>query len=247
MSLSLIFRDIFVFMKFCRTNFFIFFIFQFCFTVSFAQVTDSLYQTLSKKPKLTGGVSTRYSFVTGFATSIRCASLGAEFANKLRTGIGFCWLKLPEFDGTKNENQLPFYKNKYFTNASGNTDTVVSKLTLNYFIYYSDFIFYRTKHWQFSIPFRIGLGNSYYMYDYNGVKTKESKRYVFLYEPSVCLEYKFFKFFGLGAEVGYRFMLFNNKEIEEKFNYPVYNFSFLIYYSEIYKAVFPNSRLSKKL
>jgi len=74
-------------MKFSCTKFFLFFIFQFCFTVSFAQVTDSLYQTLSKKPKLTGGVSTRYSFVTGFATSVRCASLGAEFANKLRTGI----------------------------------------------------------------------------------------------------------------------------------------------------------------
>ena len=221
MPLIIIFKDIFIFMRSSDKKFFIFFLFVYNFSVSFSQVRDSLQKTLSQKPKLTGGISTRYSFITGFATSVRCASLGAEFANKLRTGIGYCWLKLPDFDNTKSENQLPFYKNKYVTDASGNADTVVSSLNLNYLIYYSEFIFYRTKHWQFSIPFRAGIGNSFYFYDYLGTKVKASKRTVFLYEPSVCLEYKFFRFFGVGAEVGYTFMFFNNKEIQEKFNYPV--------------------------
>lgn len=212
-----------------------------------SQVRDSLQKSLSGKPKLTGGVSTRYSFITGFATSVRSASMGLEFAGKLRTGIGYCWLKLPEFNGTKSEDQLPFYKNEYVTGPSGSNDTFVSALNLNYLVYYSEFIFFKTRHWLFSIPFRAGGGYSYYRYDNNGIKVKADRQFVFLYEPSVCLEYKFFRFFGIGAEVGYRFMLFNSRTIREKFNYPIYNFGLVIYYSEIFKAVFPNARLSKKL
>ncbi|MEW6468126.1 MAG: hypothetical protein AB1458_04340 [Bacteroidota bacterium] len=212
-----------------------------------AQVRDSVARTLSRQPKLTGGLSTRYSFITGFAVAVRSVSMGAEFGGKLRVGIGYCWLKLPEYDASKPGGQQPFYRDKYLTDASGASYTVVSRLDLDYFFYYSELIFYHTRRWKFNIPFRVGLGNSKYVYDHAGMKIKDSRHFVFLYEPSVCLEYKLFRFFGLGAEVGYRFMLINNNAIREKFNYPVYNFSFLVYYSEVFKAVFPGSRWSKKL
>jgi len=55
------------------------------------------------------------------------------------------------------------------------------------------------------------------------------------------------KWVGVGADVGFRFMLTESKALNNKFNSPTYAFKLLIYYSEIFKSLFPNSKLSEKL
>jgi hypothetical protein len=69
----------------------------------------------------------------------------------------------------------------------------------------------------------------------------------FIYEPAVSVEYKFLRWFGVGADIGYRFMITSDRKINQKFNSPIYAFKFLIYYNEIFKSIFPDSKLAKKM
>jgi len=40
---------------------------------------------------------------------------------------------------------------------------------------------------------------------------------------------------GIGADTGFRFMITNYNNVNQKFNSPTYAFKLLIYYNEIYK------------
>ena len=73
------------------------------------------------------------------------------------------------------------------------------------------------------------------------------KRFVVIYEPGISVSYKIFKWLGAGADIGYRMMLRNNPAIPEKFNSPIYSFYGIIYWGELYKSIFPETKLAGKL
>jgi hypothetical protein len=68
-----------------------------------------------------------------------------------------------------------------------------------------------------------------------------------LYEPGVSIEYAIFNWLGLGGHVGYRFMIKNNPYVDQNFNSPMYAFGINIYWDELYKMTFPNTKLAKML
>jgi hypothetical protein len=137
-------------------------------------------------------------------------------------------------------------KQKVFVYPSG-TDSINVPLKFRYISYYFDFVFYKTRHWEFSVPLQIGAGDSRFEYKYNGAKFVEDEGLVVLYESAIAGEYKLLKWFGLGAGIGYRLMIVNNRTIPAKFNSPVYDFNLVLYYSEILRVLFPRSKLSEKL
>lgn len=104
-------------------------------------------------------------------------------------------------------------KDFYITNAVGKTDTISKYLKFMYLSYYVDFVFYKTKHWQLSVPIQAGTGLLWFQqnkaYSFGN---KETKYFLFLYEPGITLQYKVFKWVGLGADVAYRFALQDRKQ-----------------------------------
>ena len=46
----------------------------------------------------------------------------------------------------------------YETKADGTIDTVFRNLKFTYLCYYVDFVFYKTKRWQLSVPIQAGTG-----------------------------------------------------------------------------------------
>ncbi|MFH1005090.1 MAG: hypothetical protein V1781_06310 [Bacteroidota bacterium] len=217
-----------------------FFIFYFLFFISSlwrgedvkCQIIDSIQISLQQKPCLIGGFSTKSSFIDNFRSPIFSMHIGVDFDNRIRICGGISWLNRSPYSNTKNN--APFYFEKIIIDSLGNTHTLHSALRFVYFDSYIEYVFYRTTKWQFSIPLHFGIGDTRYEYIYKSEKKIESKKIVFLYQPTVSGHYKIFKWFGVGADVGYRMMIINNKLIGKKFNSPIYDIKAIIFWKELY-------------
>lgn len=227
-----------------RRLFIILFVFTLCLLQlkTIAQPTlDTLQWCLKQKPHVFGKLDTRNSFIYNRRIKIFGLKTGLSFGKRLFIGLGYNQI-YPNAKATKN-----FDKQIYYTNELNTTDSVTAKLQLFYLSAQVEYIYYRNKHWQLSMPLQIGVGQTYYKYELFGNKQYSERYTCLIYEPAISVEYRFVKWIGVGAEVGFRFMLTRNKEFNQHFNSPTYAFNLLIYYNEIFKSLFPNSKLAEKL
>ncbi|HVA98588.1 MAG TPA: hypothetical protein VNG53_06805 [Bacteroidia bacterium] len=200
-----------------------------------AQFMDSLRTSIHKKPTFFFSFDSHTSFISNNEADIWGFVFGVTFNNKINIGGGF------------NTLSTPFYKNKVVV-TDAKTDSIISEqLSFNYWTYYLEYIFYNTKHWQFSFPLEIGLGTSQYQYNYGGKLFSDNPHLIIPIEPAFSITYQFNKWIGFGTEIGYRFMLVNNNNIKQNFNSPTYNLGLQIYIIEIYKSIFPHSKITRKL
>ena len=204
---------------------------------STAQPTiDTLKNCLKQRPHLFAKLDTRNSFINNGRAKIFGLKVGLNYGKRLSFGIGYNQLYPP----AKNFDTKIYYKNQ-----DNLVDSVTANLKLFYFSTHIEYVFYQTKHWELSMPLQIGLGQTCYKYKLDGAYKKTEKNLNFIYEPSVSIEYKYLKWIGVGAEVGFRFMITKDRKLNQNFNSPTYAFKLLIYYNEIFKSLFPRSKYSK--
>jgi len=202
----------------------------FLFIEAKAQPTlDTIKDCLKQKPQLFGKLDSRNSFISNSRAKIFGVKLGLNYGNRLHFGIGYNQL----YPNAKN-----FDKQVYYIKSNNIPDSATAKLKLFYFSTHVEYVYYQNNNWQLSIPLQIGLGKTYYQYDLDGKKKEMESTIVFIYEPAVSIEYKVLKWIGVGADVGFRFMVTDYRRLNQKFNSPTYAFKILIYYNEIYKSVF---------
>jgi hypothetical protein len=200
-----------------------------------AQWSDTISKILHGKIFPTAGFDSRNSFISSNRAHIWGIKVGVDFSGRLQGGIGY------------NRHDKNLQKDIYFTNETGVRDSTFARLHLSYFSFYIRYVYYKTKRWKFSImPYQLGFGNSRYRYEYNGRELVAGKRFVVLYEPGISVSYKIFQWLGVGADIGYRFMLRDNPAIPENFNSPTYAFNVQIYWGELFKMAFPESKWGKK-
>jgi hypothetical protein len=199
---------------------------------------DTIRQCLKQKPHLFGKFDTRNSFIENSRAKIFGLKAGLNYGGRLHFGIGYNQLNPPSSD---------FDKEIYTVNSFGEIEKTTAMLRLFYFSLHAEYIFYQTRHWQLSMPLQLGFGQTYYKYNLLGKRIVIDKDYNFIYEPAISIEYKFVKWAGVGADIGYRFMLTDYERLNKKFTSPTYAFKFLIYYNEIVKSAFPKSKLAKRL
>ena len=204
-------------------------------TKSQAQLFDTLRQLFKNKSTIDLRLESRNSFITNNAALVSGIRIGVDFNRKLRFGGGASWLdsEIKENNFILNENNVLVNVPKYF------------KFT--YICYYADFVFYKTQRWQLSVPIQLGTGMSWFQdnttYDLGG---PETKYFLLLYEPGITIQFKIFKWFGLGADVGYRFTLKNNNYVGEKLNSPTYSFRISFWPEQLFFELFPKSKISQK-
>ena len=217
-----------------RKTLLILFLFFNCFFTR-AQFLDTLHDVFKNKSSIDARLESRNSFIDNQIISISGLRLGAAFQRKLRIGGGVNWLK------------SDFKENFEIENESGKIDTITKHLKLAYLCYYIDFVFYKTKRWQLSVPIQAGTGFSWWQvnkaYSFN---SPEKKYFLFLYEPGITAQFKITRWFGLGSDVAYRFTLKNNKKIGEHLNSPTYSFKILIWFDQLFYEISPNSKITKK-
>lgn len=195
-----------------------------------AQFVDSIRACLNKKPKLSLRLDNRNAFVAYYKERIVGIKIGVEFDTRFRVGGGYNFL-----DSRLSKPQLIY-------NAGAVADTVESVLKMSYFGYYIEYVFYRTKHWEFGIPIQLGFGNSRFDYAYLGKSYKTDRRFILVYESSIAGHYKIFPWIGIGAGIGYQLMLVGNPYIPENFNSPIYVLKLKIFLGDIYYTLFPEGK-----
>lgn len=202
-----------------------------------AQFMDTLHTAFTGKKSFDFRFEGRWSFVNHDLTTVQSLKMGVNFGRKISLGGGYSWLKTDVKDNfVLHDDELK-------------RDTVISKtLKLHYVCYYADYIFYKSRRWQYSVPMQFGMGTTSFEYQYNTVKYKENKHFIALYEPGINVKYKIFRWMGVGANVGYRIVLKNNNFLSKKFNSPIYSAGILIYWNELALTAFPkNKKIQDKL
>lgn len=197
---------------------------------------DSLKYCLKLRPHVFARLDSRISFISNEQAKIYGAKAGLKYGKRLSFGLGYNQLYPPT---KKYDRQV------YYLDRNNLLESLPASLKLYYFSTYVEYTFYLTKHWDLSMPLQIGFGQTYYQYKLFGETKKVDKNINFIYEPCVSVEYKYWKWIGIGIDVGYRIMLTKDKKINQNFNGPTYAPKLMIYYNEIYKSLFPKSKYSK--
>jgi hypothetical protein len=222
-----------------KTYYILLVILLFCVSSARSQSTlDTIKSCLKQRPKPFGKLDCRNSFIDNNSVNIFGAIAGINYGKRLSFGIGYNQLYNPP----KSFNQDIEY-----ISALGKPYFVSSGLRFYYFSAAIEYSFYHTKKWEISMPLQIGFGRTYYQNEINNVQTKVEKRSSFIYEPTISVDYKIVKWVGIGADFGYRFFVTDNVKLNRELNSPIVTLGILIYYSEIFKSLFPKSALSKKL
>lgn len=191
-----------------------------------AQLGDSIAEALKHKPKISFRFDNRYSFTATTPSKIVAFKIGFEFDEKFKLGGGY------------NRLRSRITKPVYIENGNI-TDTVISVLKMGYLSYYAEYVFFKNKRWEFSIPIQLGIGNTHYEYHYGGFRFRNNWSVIINYEANVTGQYKIIKWLGIGAGLGYQLMLKDNPHIDENFNTPVYVIKIKVFVGDIYKSIFP--------
>lgn len=173
-------------------------------------------QALKKKPTFSFRFDNRNSFITNYRAWIYGIKLGLEYDNKIILGIDFSMLHT----GIYVEQTIEQDNDTYIVN---------SKLHLEYGSVFAEYIFYRTRKWDFSLPIQIGAGTSYFSYNIDGVKHKNNMAPIIMYEANITGRYKIFKGLGVGTGIGYRIMLLSNPKINQHFTSPIFSLKVILY------------------
>jgi len=220
-----------------KRNLFTLLLFCFLYYNSTSQpAIDTIKKSLQLKPHLFAKLDSRNSFIDNSLVHIFGAKAGIKYGNKLRFGLGYNQLYNPP----KGLNQ-----NIEYVNELGKPYFISRGLKFYYISASIEYAFHQSKKWEVSMPLQFGIGESYYQHYYNGQKTKTERTTNFIYEPSISIEYKLFKWIGIGADFGYRFMFNGNRKLNQQLTSPIVTFNIVIYYREIYKSLFPKSKLAK--
>lgn len=181
-------------------------------------LSDSLRQVLRHKPMPTAKFDTRNSFITGKSAKVFGIKVGVSFRKTLTIGIGYNWI------GTKFTEPLKI-----------GDDLYESEIKLRYVAPFLEYSFYKKGPWEATVPVQIGFGKSFLRYSSTSGKENIHEGHVVLYEPGMAIEYKLFDVVGVGAGMGYRIMLKNNKSIEQQFTSPVYVLRIRLIFDELFK------------
>lgn len=210
------------------------------------QYLDSLHEVFNHKSSIDARIESRYSFINNQIISVTGVRLGVAFQRKLRIGGGLSWLE--------SNHESTFFPLK----VDGGKDTIKRFLKFGYLCFYLDFVFYKTKRWQLSVPIQAGLGLLWFQKGklYN-VYGNDTKYMIALYEPGITAQYKLLKWFGLGADIAYRFSVKSNNKIRKQFDgpdsrykalpwSPTYSFKVLIWFDQLFYEAFPKSKITKR-
>lgn len=168
------------------------------------------------------GFDGRSSFITyhkPFYAHIGGIRFGLEAGN-LRAGMGFYALSTD-----------------YLTqDTTGSGDVLTYKLSFGYFSYFAEYLFYKKKRWEFSLPMYIGYGSSgIKVTSQSGVKEDVGKRPILLLEAVGACQFKLRPWIGIGTGIGYRKMVINNNILPGEFSSFIYIVKVKLFLSAIFK------------
>lgn len=202
-----------------------------------AQVLDTLYASLEKRPKFFINLQNYYGFISKDFANFTGLKFGLSYNKRVRFGFGVAGL---DAGSVVSEIEIEEDTLSYTTNG---------ELKFSFISASAEYIFYHQYPWQFSlIPYNLGVGTASYEYirrsDRQRVSTPSET--VIIFQPELTGQYSIFRWIGIGTSFGYRKTLYSSKNIRENFNSPTFSVGLKLFMDEIYKMVFPHGLTGKK-
>ncbi|MBP7513660.1 MAG: hypothetical protein KA791_03880 [Flavobacteriales bacterium] len=188
-----------------------------------AQRIDSIPDYLTEPPELIVKLDMRGSFIGNESVRFAGVKLGLEHAGRVQYGIGYSFLLSP----VENTVLVP------------GLGEVATRLRLGYVTPYFEFAFYQKDNWELRIPVQFGIGSGSVVYeDAEGRKRKLQHSGVFLYEPSMTVQYRFLKYFAIGGGWGYRLVL-RSAPLADGLTAPIYTFGLRVFFGDLWRDIRP--------
>jgi hypothetical protein len=173
------------------------------------------------KPMITFG--SRNAFVTTRAAKMRHVIVGLNYQDKTKIGLSFNW--------QAKGFQLPL-ESRRLEHSIDST----KELRSFYLSAWMEYVFYKKEGFTATIPVQLGAGSVFYRYkDRDEEWQRYGQTFAVFYEPTMTASYRFWKYFELGAGIGYRLVIKSNANIGERLSSPVYLYGLKIYFADIYK------------
>ncbi len=173
---------------------------------------------------------TKSSFIANSQVKLWGVQLGFDHNNVVKYGLGF-------------HNLSSTIKQDFYVNTNGVTDTITTQLNFAYFSLFGEYVFYDTKRWEGSLPIQIGFGGTNFAGSLNDSTYLFHEKFVMHYEASLTGHYRFLRYFAIGAGVGYRIMIINNKNLNMQLTNPLYTIKLKLFLGDLFKdtkALFVN-------
>ena len=185
------------------------------------QLLDSIGLFLQEPKRFTALLDTRGSFISNQNVRLIGVKVGFEHGGRVRYGIGYSFLLTP----VEREREVE------------GVGMVTTRLRLGYVTPYFSYAFYQRGHWEVSIPVQLGIGGGSLVYDDDeGHKQKLKKAFVFLYEPAMTVQYRFWNYFAVGGGWGFRLAV-TNAQLDEGLNAPIYLFGVKVFLGDLFRDV----------
>lgn len=177
-----------------------------------SRTADTLRVAFHSKPKLVFGFDSKQTFISRRNVNIAGGRAGINFNDRIRFYVGYYFLSTG-----------------YYRNLVQGADTLNAKLHLSWFALSVEWVFYRSKRWEFALPVYLGGG-------WNDLALLD-RRFILPTEVNLLVSYKVLNWLGLGAGVGYRWLAVKNPSVPENFNTPVYSVGIRFYFSEFIQSI----------
>lgn len=195
-----------------------------CTSASHGQLLDSIALFASEPPRFVAKLDIRGSFISNQSARIMGVKVGLEHAGRFQYGIGYSFLSTP----VSREEVL-----------EGLGPTVL-RLRVGYISPYVDYAFYQRGPWEVRIPVQIGIGGASTVYtDAEGRKQRYQRTGLLIYEPAMTVQYRFLKYFGVGAGWGFRLVVQTGDKLGENLNAPIYTLGVRVFLGDLWRDLRP--------
>lgn len=193
---------------------------SFAFASGHAQLLDSIALFVQESPRPIVRLDIKGSFVSNHNVRLMGVKLGLEHARRFQYGVGYSFLFTP----VERERAV---------HDRGGRPT---RLRLGYALAYVDYAFYQRGPWEVRIPVQLGVGRGSVVYDDDaGRKQRLFRSGVIIYEPCMTVQYRFLKYFGVGAGWGYRLVIRTRHSLDERLTAPIYTLGLRIFFEDLYR------------
>lgn len=183
-----------------------------------AQLVDSIARSFSYKPGFYWNYGTNYSFISNQFAGVMNIKLGADFNSTTKIGAGYNWIK----KGMDKQNPVDGFRH--------------SQLYMRYISVFFEYTYFKTYHWEASIPAQIGFGNMYYIHhNSDETKVRSENSWFVLYEPLTTIQYRFLRYFAAGAGIGFRIVIPNKPTPYDHFISVLFVLKSKFYFTDAYR------------